>query len=94
MLDVLVFAPHPDDAELGAGGAIIKAVNEGLQIGIVDLTAGEMGSFGNKETRLKEADEAAKLLGVKLRENLGFPDANLPFMDEKKTILFIANNSL
>ncbi|MGC9780629.1 MAG: bacillithiol biosynthesis deacetylase BshB1 [Candidatus Heimdallarchaeota archaeon] len=91
MLDVLVFAPHPDDAELGAGGAIVKAVDEGLAVGIIDLTAGEMGSLGNKETRLKEADKAKKILGVKIRENLGFPDANLPFEDKKKAILFVAS---
>jgi bacillithiol biosynthesis deacetylase BshB1 len=91
MLDVLVFAPHPDDAELGAGGAIIKAVMAGLKVGIIDLTAGEMGSFGTKESRLKEAEEARKVLGVEFRENLGFPDAYLPYEDKKEAALKIAN---
>ena len=91
MLDVLVFAPHPDDAELGAGGAIVKAVTAGYKVGIIDLTAGEMGSLGTKESRLKEAEEARKVLGVESQENLGFPDAYLPFEDKKEAALNIAN---
>ncbi len=61
MLDVLVFGPHPDDAELGCGGAIVKAVKSGLRVGIVDLTAGEMGTKGDKEIRLKEAQKAKEM---------------------------------
>ncbi len=91
MLDVLVFAPHPDDAELGAGGAIVKAISADFRVGIIDLTAGEMGSLGTKEIRLVEAEEARKVLGVELRQNLGFPDAFLPFEDKKEAALKITN---
>ncbi|MHA1122481.1 MAG: bacillithiol biosynthesis deacetylase BshB1 [Candidatus Heimdallarchaeota archaeon] len=91
MLDVLVFAPHPDDAELGAGGAIVKAISAGFKVGIIDLTAGEMGSLGTKESRLGEAEAARKILGAELRQNLGFPDAFLPFEDKKKVVLKIAD---
>jgi len=91
MLDVLVFAPHPDDAELGAGGAIVKAITVGFKVGIIDLTAGEMGSLGSKELRLKESHMASKILGVEIRQNLGFPDAYLPFEDKREIILKIAN---
>jgi bacillithiol biosynthesis deacetylase BshB1 len=90
MLDVLVFGPHPDDAELGAGGAIIKAVKKGLKVGIIDLTGGEMGSHGTKEIRLKEAKKASKILGVEFRENLGLPDGHLPFKIDEETIFSIA----
>ena len=90
MLDVLIFGPHPDDAELGAGGAIIKAVNNGLKVGIIDLTAGEMGSHGTKEIRLKEAIKASKLLGVEFRENLGLPDGHLSFNIDEETNFLIA----
>ncbi len=91
MLDVLVFAPHPDDAELGAGGAIVKAIDAGLKVGIIDLTAGEMGSLGTKELRLIEAETARKVLGAELRQNLGFPDTYLPLEDKKEVVLKIAN---
>ena len=91
MLDVLVFGPHPDDAELGCGGAIIKATRKGLQVGIVDLTGGEMGTKGDKETRLKEAQKAKEILGVKFRENLGFPDGYLGTGEKEEFILAITN---
>ncbi len=90
MLDVLVFGPHPDDAELGAGGAITKAVVEGLKVGIIDLTAGEMGTLGTKEIRLKEAQSAAKKLGVEFRENLGLPDGYLGLDISQEDIFAVA----
>ncbi|HUT81578.1 MAG TPA: bacillithiol biosynthesis deacetylase BshB1 [Candidatus Bathyarchaeia archaeon] len=83
MLDVLVFSPHPDDAELGAGGSIYKATKNGLKVGIIDLTAGEMGSLGSIEIRLQEAEKAKNVLNVEFRENLEFPDGFLSFLDEK-----------
>lgn len=90
MLDVLVFAPHPDDAELGAGGAIAKAVEQGLTVGIIDLTAGEMGTLGTKIIRIKEAEESAKFLGVKLRENLGLPDGYIGLDISQEDIFAVA----
>ena len=73
-LDILVIAAHPDDAELGCSGTIAAHIAKGRKVGIVDLTQGEMGTRGTPETRLKEAGEAARILGLSARENLGFKD--------------------
>lgn len=73
-LDILVFGSHPDDAELGAGGTIAKEVSRGKKVGIIDLTRGELGTRGSAEIRHKEAMAAADILGVVVRENLGFAD--------------------
>ena len=73
-LDILVLAAHPDDAELGCSGTIASQVAKGHQVGIVDLTHGEMGTRGTPELRLQEAAHAAKLLGLAIRENMGFKD--------------------
>ncbi|MCU0401036.1 MAG: bacillithiol biosynthesis deacetylase BshB1 [Algoriphagus sp.] len=73
-LDVLVIAAHPDDAELGCSGTIASHIAKGYKVGIVDLTHGEMGTRGTPEIRLQEAAEAAQILGLSARENLGFKD--------------------
>ncbi len=73
-LDILVFAAHPDDAELGCSGTIIQQIESGKMIGIVDLTQGELGSRGDVETREKEAQRASEIMGVMVRENLQMPD--------------------
>ena len=73
-LDILVFAAHPDDAELGAGGTIAKEVALGKKVGVVDLTRGELGTRGTPEIRAKEAQKAAEILGLAVRENLGLAD--------------------
>lgn len=73
-LDLMVMTVHPDDAELGAGGTIARYVDEGKQVGIVDLTRGELGTRGTAETRAREAADAANILGVAVRENLGLRD--------------------
>ena len=73
-LDILVFGAHPDDAELGAGATIAKEVAVGKNVGIVDLTRGELGTRGTAEIRDKEAAKAAGILGVVVRENLEFAD--------------------
>jgi N-acetylglucosamine malate deacetylase 1 len=73
-LDALVIAPHPDDTELGAGGTIAKLTAAGKQVGIVDLTRGELGSRGSAERRDQESARAAEILGVSARENLRFRD--------------------
>lgn len=77
MLDLLAFAPHPDDAELGAGGILAAHAARGLRVGVVDLTAGEMGENGDAAVRAAEAAAAARVLGLAVRENLGLPDARL-----------------
>lgn len=76
-LHVLVMAAHPDDAELCAGGTIIKLVNQGYRVGIVDFTRGELGSRGTPELRLQEAERASAILGVSARVNLKIPDGGI-----------------
>jgi bacillithiol biosynthesis deacetylase BshB1 len=76
-LDILAIAAHPDDVELTCGGTLIKMVQKGYKTGILDLTAGEMGTRGTPETRAKEAALAAKILKVSWRGNLGVPDSDV-----------------
>ncbi len=73
-LDVLAIGVHPDDVELGCSGTILVALSEGKKVGIVDLTRGELGTRGSAEIRKIEAANAAKVLGVHLRENIGLAD--------------------
>ena len=73
-LDILVLAVHPDDAELGCAGTVLKHVAAGKKVGLVDITRGELGTRGTVEIRADEAAEAARILGVAMRENLGLPD--------------------
>ena len=73
-LDILVFGAHPDDVELGCGGTILKHVKQGYKVGIIDLTRGELGTRGTKETRSDETENSTKILGVLLRDNMGFKD--------------------
>jgi bacillithiol biosynthesis deacetylase BshB1 len=77
LLDVLVIAPHPDDAELGMAGAILKMQDDGLRVGILDLTSGEPTPFGTPEIRARETAAASEVLGVKWRENLDLPNRSL-----------------
>jgi bacillithiol biosynthesis deacetylase BshB1 len=74
-LDILVLAVHPDDAELGCSGTILKHIAEGKKVGIVDFTRGELGTRGTAETRDTEAADSAAILGLQARENLRFKDA-------------------
>jgi len=76
-LDLLAIAAHPDDVELTCGGTLLKMAQHGYKTGILDLTAGEMGTRGTPETRAKEAARAAKLLRVKWRGTLGVPDSDV-----------------
>ena len=76
-LDILAIAAHPDDVEQTCGGTLIKMAEKGYRTGVLDLTAGDMGTRGTPEQRLEEAAEAAKILLVSRRENLRFPDARL-----------------
>lgn len=73
-LDILAFGAHPDDIELSCGATIAKEISLGKKVGIVDLTRGELGTRGTAEIRDKEAADAAKILGVDIRENLRFRD--------------------
>ena len=68
-LDVLVIAPHPDDAELGMGGAILKFLDEGWRVGVLDLTSGEPTPQGSEAIRAQETAEASRILGLSWRQN-------------------------
>jgi bacillithiol biosynthesis deacetylase BshB1 len=73
-LDILAFGSHPDDVELGCGGTLAKEISLGKKVGIIDLTRGELGTRGSVEIRNQEAADAAKILGVSVRENLDMRD--------------------
>lgn len=73
-LDILAIGAHPDDVELGCGATIAKEIANGKKVGIIDLTRGELGTRGTAETRDAEAEDAKNILGVSVRENLGFAD--------------------
>jgi bacillithiol biosynthesis deacetylase BshB1 len=76
-LDALVVAPHPDDAELGMGGGILKMLASGLKVGVLDLTNGEPTPHGSVEIRAKETEAATKVLGLSWRDNLGLTNRSL-----------------
>src|SRR5207253_6773930 len=76
-LDYLVIAPHPDDAELGAGGAILLLKAQGAAVGVLDLTNGEPTPYGNAEIRRSETEAASNVLGLDWRGNLGLPNRAL-----------------
>ena len=76
-VDSVVVAPHPDDAELGMGGTILKMVASGLTVGIVDGTNGEPTPYGTPEIRAAETEQASRVLGIRWRINLGMPNRSL-----------------
>lgn len=87
MLDILVIAPHPDDAELGMAGAILKFKAEGKQVGVLDLTSGEPTPFGTLEKRAAETKAATEILGLDWRGNLGLPNRSLePTLDARRAL--------
>ena len=81
-LDILAFGAHPDDVELSCAGTLSKEISTGKKVGIIDLTHGELGTRGSAKIRDEEATKAAEILGVTIRENLGFADGF--FMNDKK----------
>jgi N-acetylglucosamine malate deacetylase 1 len=89
-LDILVIAPHPDDAELGAAGAILKFKEEGAKVGVLDLTSGEPTPFGSLEKRAAETAGATKILGLDWRENLGLPNRSLePTLEARRELAIV-----
>ena len=73
-LDILAFAAHPDDVELSCSGTIIKHIQQGKKVGVVDLSQGELGTRGSAEIRRKEASVASKIMALSVRENLAMAD--------------------
>lgn len=84
-IDILAFGAHPDDVELSCSGTLIKHITAGKTAGIVDLTRGELGTRGTPAIRKSEAAAAARIIGVKFRDNLGLPDGF--FKKDKPSIL-------
>jgi bacillithiol biosynthesis deacetylase BshB1 len=80
-VDLLVFGPHPDDIEIGFGGSVAVHVAQGLRVGLVDLTRGELGSNGTPEQRELEAEAAREVLGAEWRTNLRWPDGAMTGTD-------------
>src|SRR5436190_8566394 len=76
-LDILVVAPHPDDAEIGVAGTLLRSKSQGLTVGVVDLTSGEPTPHGSLELRAEEAAAATGVLSLDWRENLGLPNRSL-----------------
>src|SRR5437763_6602497 len=83
-LDVLAIFSHPDDAELTMAGTLLKLKSRGLKVGVADMTRGEMGTRGTPEIRAKEALDAARVMGLDARVNLGLPDGHLALNEESK----------
>jgi N-acetylglucosamine malate deacetylase 1 len=77
MIDILAIAAHPDDVEQTCGGTLLRMAQAGYRTGIIDLTAGDMGTRGTPQLRVAESEQAARVLRVLHRENLHFPDARL-----------------
>ena len=76
-LDLLIVAPHPDDAEISVGGTVLRSKQQGLRVGVVDLTDGEPTPHGSPELRAAETETATRVLGLDWRENLGLPNRSL-----------------
>jgi N-acetylglucosamine malate deacetylase 1 len=83
-LEILAVAPHPDDAEIGCGGTLLRAERAGKRTGILELTRGELGSLGTPEIRDAEALEAARILGLAYRGNLRWADGGIEDSAEKR----------
>jgi bacillithiol biosynthesis deacetylase BshB1 len=83
-LDLLAIAAHRDDAELTCGGTLIRAVDHGRRVGVLDMTQGEMGTRGSAAIRDAESQAAAKVMGLAVRENLELPDAGIANTNETR----------
>ncbi len=86
-VDLLAIAAHRDDVELTCGGTLAKAARAGHAVGVLDLTAGEMGTRGDAATRAREAEAAARTLGVARRLNAELPDAHLTNDDASRVLV-------
>ncbi len=89
-LDILAIMAHPDDVELTCGGTLLASVARGRRVGIVDLSDGETASRGSVDLRAAEAQEAGRILGVSVRENLRLPDARLVNTPETREVVIRA----
>jgi bacillithiol biosynthesis deacetylase BshB1 len=81
-VDILAIGVHPDDIELSCSGTLLRHIKQGKKVGLLDLTIGELGTRGSGPLRLKEAANAAKLMGASFRENLRMPDGFFQYSKE------------
>ena len=81
-LDILAFGAHPDDVELGCAGTLIKEIQRGKKVGVIDLTRGELGTRGSYKIRDQETNNANHIMGIHIRENMNFKDGF--FKDDEK----------
>lgn len=90
-IEILAFGAHPDDVECAAAGVILSTIKTGGKVVLVDLTKGEMGSYGSEESRREEAIKAAHIMGVTTREQLGLPDGKIKncIQNQEKVIQMI-----
>ena len=87
-LDYLIIACHPDDAEIGCGGAILSLKSQGAKVGVLDLTNGEPTPYGSPEIRERECAAATAILGLDWRGNLGLPNRSLVHdLDARRKLL-------
>jgi len=86
-LDILAFAAHPDDVELSCAGTLMKHIDAGMSVGIVDLTQGELGSRGTIETRYAEAKTASEIMGISVRVNLKMQDGFFEINEKNKRLI-------
>jgi N-acetylglucosamine malate deacetylase 1 len=84
-IDILAIFAHPDDVELTVGGTLLKMKSLGYRTGVLDVTRGEMGTRGTVDGREQEAKDAAEILKLDVRENLGLPDGHVFCDDESRT---------
>ncbi len=86
-VDIVAFGTHPDDAEIGCGGTLIKLADAGKKVVIVDLVRGEMGTRGSAEIRAQEAAASSAILGLHARDNLGLEDGHIEATSDAKRIV-------
>jgi bacillithiol biosynthesis deacetylase BshB1 len=89
-LDILAFAAHPDDVELACSGTVIKHIQQGKKVGVIDLTRGELGTRGNVHTRMKEAEVSSQIMKIAVRENLDLPDGFLAENEDSLKKIIVA----
>jgi bacillithiol biosynthesis deacetylase BshB1 len=86
-LDILVVAPHPDDAEISVGGTIALSLSQNLRVGVLELTTGEPTPHGTPELRRKETERSTEILGLTWRHNLGLPNRSLqPTLEARRAV--------
>ncbi|MCA9048651.1 MAG: PIG-L family deacetylase [Planctomycetaceae bacterium] len=86
-LDLLVVAPHPDDAEISVGGIIALSRAQNLRVGVLELTSGEPTPHGTLSLRQAETAEATRILDLSWRYNLDLPNRSLqPTLEARRAL--------